>query len=293
MDAVTLLTEQPLTPIVGLALAATYLVVGQNEAVVKLTDGLANHDDVTALCLVARGVALRASGRTEEAIGAFDVAIHARERHPGMVAAALEERANLLAAMGDDLAAQADRERITLLENGTLPEALTLREVQTAPPPPNPDLPLMDLSAPTDADAMKAARTRVRRHIAMSGTPGTFGGRHHRTYQPEVEAMLGAAQFEAAESLLLGLLDAVEDEAEVDGVPIDATFYLTLADLYAHQGDRAEYLAVMERFDAAGERFGLMTDADDLAEVVQAMDQHEAANATGAPVTDLSSQHVS
>ena len=291
LDAVNLLTEHKLTPIIGLARAATNLVIGQNEAVVALTEGLENVDDITALCLIARGVALRSAGRTDEALSAFDSAIVAPKRHAGMVAAALGERASLLQAMGDELAAQADHERITALEGGAPPEALSPREVATA----GPDVSLMDLSAPTDDAAMRSARSRVRRHISLGGAPGTFGGRHHRTYQPEVEAMLAAGQLDAAESLLLGLIDAVEDEAEADGVKLDATFYLTLADLFAHRGDRAEYLATMERFDAAGQRFGVMTDADDLAEVVQAMDHHEAPPAEPAvdeTGTDLAAQNV-
>ena len=75
--------QQPLTPAIGLALAATYLVIGQNEAVVKLTDGLENLDDLTALCLVARGVALRSSGRMDEAIVALDLAVRDPEPPPG------------------------------------------------------------------------------------------------------------------------------------------------------------------------------------------------------------------
>jgi len=269
LDTVTLLTARPLTPVIGLALAATYLVIGQNEAVVKLTDGLENLDDVTALCLVARAVALRASGRNDEALLALDSAVREPARHPGMVTAALEERIALLSAMGDELAAQADRARIVAIEGGA--------EVEVHLPHEEPDIPAPP-TEPTDEEALAAARVRVRRHIAMTGKPGTFGGRHHRTYQPEVEAMLAAGQFDAAESLMLGLIDAVEDEAEVDRTAIDPTFYLTLADLYLHRGDQAEYVAVMERFQAAGEIYGTISDAEDLAEAVRSIegapDQH-------------------
>lgn len=294
LDTVSLLGQQPLTPLIGLALAATYLSIGQNEAVVKLTDGLANLDDLTALCLVARGVALRSSGRMEEALSAFDLAIHEHNRHPGMVSAALEERAHLLSLTGDELAAQADRERIAALEGGALPSSLSVRggsaQAGEAPAPAEAPTPVA-LDPITDASAMSAARTRVRRHIAMTGAPGTFGGRHHRTYQPEVEAMLAAGQLDAAESLLLGLIDAVEDEAEVSGIAIDSTFYLTLADLFTHRGDSAEHIAVMERYHAACDRFGVLSDVDDLAEAAKAVDE-----ATVVPSRDgyfnLAEQHV-
>jgi hypothetical protein len=236
--------------------------------VVKLTEGLTNLDDLTALCLVARGVALRSSGRMDESLAALDLAINAPGRHPGMINAALQERANVLRSMGDELGAQADCDRMSALEGGTAPEALLPREAQAmAEPPPPPKI------GSTDPEAMAAARVRVRRHIAMNGAPGTFGGRHHHTYQPEVEAMLAAGQFEAAANLLLGLLDAVEDEAEVQAVPIDPTFYLTLADLFSHQGERAEYIAIMERFQAASQRFGTLSDDAELAEAVAAIEE--------------------
>ena len=167
----------------------------------------------------------------------------------------------MLRAKGDELAAQADCDRITALEGGAEPEALSPREISD-------EAPVARVAGSTDPEAMAAARVRVRRHIAMAGAPGTFGGRHHHTYQPEVEAMLAAGQFDAAGNLLLGLLDAVEDEAEVQSVPIDPTFYLTLADLFSHQGERAEYLAIMERFEAASKRFGTLSDAAELAEAV-------------------------
>lgn len=255
LDSVSILTAEPPTALLGLALAATYLAIGQNEAVVTLTDELTNIDDVTALCMVARGVAYRTTGRFDEALEAFDASLSDASRHPGMIVAALEERANLLRLVGDDLAAQADVERILALEGGvdmaTLVEGCAEAGLATTTP------------APVDEVALMTARNRVRRRIAGAGAPGTFGGRHHRTFQPEVEAMLAAGQFDAAEGLLLGLLDAVEDEAEELGVALDPTYFLTLIDLFTHRAARADQQAVRERYEAAVARHGVMEDVLD------------------------------
>ena len=83
------------------------------------------------------------------------------------------------------------------------------------------------------------------------GTAGTFGGRHHRVYESDVEAMLSAGQFETAEHLLLGLIDAVEDEADELGLPIDPSYFLTLTDMLVHENRPYEARAIRERLEDA------------------------------------------
>ena len=101
-----------------LALAAVHLASGRHELAVDVTERMANTDDVSALCLVARGVALRVGGRFDDALACLDQAMGDPDRHPGIIVAALGERADLLRLVGDDLAAQADIDRITRLEGG-------------------------------------------------------------------------------------------------------------------------------------------------------------------------------
>ena len=86
-----------------------------------------------------------------------------------------------------------------------------------------------------DDPAMVGAREWARRRLNGIGTAGTFGGRHHRLYEDDVEAMLSAGQFGTAEHLLLGLIDAVEDEADELGLPIDPSYFLTLTDMLVHE----------------------------------------------------------
>lgn len=102
----------------------------------------------------------------------------------------------------------------------------------------------------------------MRRRITGVGEPGTFGGRHHSTYREEIAAMFALGQVLAVEELLLGLLDAVEDEVAERRVRLDPTFFLTLADLYQDSGRTEDLHALRERFGAAEERARSMP-ADD------------------------------
>lgn len=111
--------------------------------------------------------------------------------------------------------------------------------------------------------SLDRARDRMRRRITGVGEPVTFGGRHHSTYREEIAAMFALGQVLAVEELLLGLLDAVEDEvAERQWVRLDPTFFLTLADLYQDSGRTEDLHALRERFGAAEERARSMP-ADD------------------------------
>jgi hypothetical protein len=66
--------------------------------------------------------------------------------------------------------------------------------------------------------------------------------------------MFALGQVDAVEELLLGLLDVVEDEVDELGVPLDATFFLTLADLYQDSGRTEDLHALRERYAAADAR---------------------------------------
>jgi tetratricopeptide (TPR) repeat protein len=244
LDAAALLGNLHPSPAVVLALAAVHLGSGHHEEAVEVTERTANVDDLSGLCLVARGVALRVAGRFDEALSSLDQAMGDPDRHPGIIVAALGERADLLKLVGDDLAAQADIDRITQLEGGQ---------------PVNVDgggeyIPHEEI--PIDEETMVEAREWARRRLTGMGSPGTFAGRHHRAYESDVEAMLSTGQFEAAEPLLLGLLDAVEDEADEINIPIDPTYFDTLMELLDHGSRPHQARAIRERLAEAVDRHG-------------------------------------
>lgn len=254
VDAVSLLESQPPTPMSTLALAAAELTIGHNDSVVSLTEGVPNVDDLSALCLVARGVALRTVGRLQDAITAFDRALEDPNRAPGMVAAALSERAEVLRMTGDPLAAQADEERIQEICGVRVAGNGGVGETSAPVPAPSAQAPILGrplergTEETADQEAVAAARARVRRRLRGTKHPGTFGGRHHSTYREEVAAILATDQYDTAVNLLLGLLDAVEDEADEIHAPIDPTYYLTLADVFAAHREVVAEFAVLERF---------------------------------------------
>jgi hypothetical protein len=250
LDAAALLGNLHPTSEVVLALAAVHLASGHHAAAVEVTERTPNTDDLSALCLVARGVALRVGGRFDEALASLDQAMGDPDRHPGIIVAALGERADLLRLIGDDLAAQADIDRITALEGGEPVGELGETAGRSV------DGPREAPQPPLDEAGMIEAREWARRRLTGLATPGTFGGRHHRSYEVDVEAMLSAGQFGTAEHLLLGLLDAVEDEADELRIPIDPSYFRTLVDLLEHENRPYEARAIRERLDEAIDRCG-------------------------------------
>jgi hypothetical protein len=250
LDAAALLDNLHATPEVVLALAAVHLASGHHDAAIEVTERVSNTDDLTALCLIARGVALRVGGRFDDALAVLDQAMSDPDRHPGIIVAALGERSDLLKLVGDDLAAQADIDRITALEGGEPVGDLGEASGSTDDGPRERPMP------PPDDPGMAEAREWARRRLTGLGTPGTFAGRHHQSYEPDLEAMLAAAQFGTAEHLLLGLLDAVEDEADELDIAIDSSYFRTLIDVLEHEKRHYEALAIRERLTEAIERHG-------------------------------------
>lgn len=244
VEAVAVLRQLPPHPAVLLALAATLLAAGEHAQVIEATARVGNLDDTSALVLVARSVAARTLGDLPAALDAASGALAVPERSLAVLAAAVEERARVHTQAGDEASARADLEALTALAGGgvevEIPAAAPLTAAD-APP------------APGD-DVLDRARDRVRRRIMGVGAPGTFGGRHHSTYRDDVAEMFALGQADAAEELLLGLLDAVEDEVAETGADLDPTFFLTLVDLYEDSGRTDALVALRERFTAAQER---------------------------------------
>ncbi len=243
-EALAVLRALPSHPAVQLALAATLLGNGEHDRVLEITTDTANLDDVSALALVARSVAARTTGDLAAALDAACGALADSSRSPGVVAAALEERSHLYTVADQEDAARADMEALASLAAGLgaveIPEATPVQRAAGSP-------------APVE-QTRDRARERMRRRITGVGEPGTFGGRHHSTYREEIAAMFALGQTDAVEELLLGLLDAVEDEVAELHVPFDPTFFLTLADLYNDCGRTEDLAALRDRYAAAEAR---------------------------------------
>ena len=287
-EADAALQELPNRPDVLLARNARALDEGRADAVIEATEGVVPADDATAMMALQRARALRESGRAPAALEMAERALKAPDTGQGLELAALAERTVALRTVGRDAEADLSSADHEALQNALTPPpgeeppapiVVTVpvepvvpavaatdpaaaapapdASVATAPPPaaaagPRRDSPLFGRDL---ADALDDARARVRRQPRWGMAPGMFGGRPHRDYLAEVDELIRAGQVDAAESLLLGLLDAVD--AEVDrGEPVDDTHFLTLAGLFARSGALPEELATLERLTDTYRRAG-------------------------------------
>ena len=74
--------------------------------------------------------------------------------------------------------------------------------------------------------------------------------------------MLSAGQFDTAEHLCSGCIDAVEDEADEIDLPIDPSYFLTLTDMLVHENRPYEARAIRERLEEAVDRHGEVGDPE-------------------------------
>jgi tetratricopeptide (TPR) repeat protein len=100
------------TSYAAVSLAELYSQLGQHEEVIKLTEGIKNEDDSTALLLVFRGIALREQGMNDAALEAFKEVLRLRSRPPEIRHLALFERATAYRSMNKKAQARKDLERI-------------------------------------------------------------------------------------------------------------------------------------------------------------------------------------
>lgn len=103
--------------------------------------------------------------------------------------------------------------------------------------------------------ALEDAHARVRRQPRWSEAPGTLGGRPQEDFQAEVDELIAGAHLQAAESLLLALLDCLDDAVDA-GLGLDPMHYITLAGLFAQQMMPFEELATLTRLAEAFRRSG-------------------------------------
>ena len=117
-DAIALVEGMEPTSHTAVSLAELYVLGGDWQQVISLTDGVANGDDATALLLTYRGVAFRETGVPDAALEAFKMALRAPSRSARVRHLALIERARTLAAMGRKAPARKDVGKV-LAEDST------------------------------------------------------------------------------------------------------------------------------------------------------------------------------
>ncbi len=79
------------------------------------------------------------------------------------------------------------------------------------------------------------------------GQSGLVDGRHYTTYVEDVRRLKRIGNQEAAERLLLRLVDATEAEARSERWGVAPWYYEQLAILYARRKDAAAEIGILER----------------------------------------------
>ena len=121
-----------------------------------------------------------------------------------------------------------------------------------------PEKPTLGVWLSLDVDALETGRPaeqlRARREPSRrSGSDGEHGlvqGRHWREWEDDVATLRRHGQDEKAESLLLEMLAAAEDESRQTAQPISTYCYRTLAILYRQRKDYQSESLILERYSA-------------------------------------------
>ncbi len=284
--------------------AVEALAHGAFEEVLAQTERVDAHaDDVQACLAVLRARAMQGLRRHGPADAQFAAVASVVGLPQSLRLWILRGQVELHTASGRKSEAQlAEAERSALAQQlfGGAPGA----ELPTPPPQPTPENPIAPVAEPAldepgvvgaggeAADeaprtpsvgvppmhpgrsrlvAIEDAQARVRRQPRWAETPGTLGGRPQEDFQEEVDELIGGGHLEAAESLLLALLDALDDLVD-DRHTLDPTHYISLAGLFAQRMMPAEELAVLQRLVDAYRRAGL----EPPPEVLRQMDRVDA-----------------
>lgn len=78
--------------------------------------------------------------------------------------------------------------------------------------------------------------------------PGNYQGRHYTTYLEEIKELKRSNSADELERLLLGLIDATEAQAKVEGYGIAPYYTEQLAILYRKQGEYFKEIKILSRY---------------------------------------------
>lgn len=84
--------------------------------------------------------------------------------------------------------------------------------------------------------------------LSKKNKPGYYNGKHYTEYVETIKILRREGQEDAAEKLLLKLLDAIELEAASEGFGVAPWYYEQLAIIYRKQKDYLKEIEILERF---------------------------------------------
>jgi hypothetical protein len=84
--------------------------------------------------------------------------------------------------------------------------------------------------------------------MSRTKRPGYVDGKHYVDHVEKVKTLKRDGKLEEAESLLLRLIDAVEDEATAEGTGVAPWYYEQIAIVRSKRGDLRGELEILQRF---------------------------------------------
>jgi hypothetical protein len=253
--AEAILAELPSRPSVTIALAATRLALGNVSGAREIAVGRPVFDGVTAAVAVVGAQAEAAAGEHAKALEVVTRVLDVRNGPRPVTARALDVRAASLRALGRDV--EADLAEIEMgasrSETGrptTRSDAAESAVGEGRPtPPPGP------LFGRSLTDALDDAWARVRRQPRYGSSDEPFGADEVGRVVDDAVALIEREQYDSAETLLLSVMDRVEDQVDAGGPMID-DFFVLLAGAFHKRDMVPEEVATLERLRAAHVRAG-------------------------------------
>ena len=212
-------------------------------------------DDATAALAVVSARGLLASGEPMPAIAALEPVVTLDHLATPVRYMATAVRAAAQRALGMDVEADVTEAALLGAPDTTilLPEVGEPEPKEAAPEPPEPRIPVLVGKQATQA--LDAAWKRLQRQHRHGPPAAPRGAEETDALINEVIELIQSEQFEAAEVSLLGHMDQADDAVD-RGDPVDDTFYILLAGMFAQRNLAAEEIASLERLRSAHQRAG-------------------------------------
>lgn len=100
--------------------------------------------------------------------------------------------------------------------------------------------------------------------------PGNYQGRHYTTYLEEIKELKRSNSTDELERLLLGLIDATEAQAKVEGYGVAPYYTEQLAILYRKQGEYFKEIKILSRYIKAAQQ---VKDCRSMAGIVERLEK--------------------
>ena len=248
------LTAAPDGPARALAAAALRLDSGNVTGSLSFSRDRPVVDGATAALAVVSARGLLASGEPIQAMAALEPVVSMDRLATPVRNLATAVRAASQRALGLDVEAELTESALRGAPDTTivLPKVTEHAPKVTTPEPPAPAPGLVGQQA---AQALDAAWKRIQRRHRQGPPAAPRSAEETDAVVNEIIELIRTEQFEPAEVSLLGHMDQADDAVD-RGDPVDDTFYILLAGMFAQRELAAAEITSLERLRSAHQRAG-------------------------------------